>query len=51
MSVIFAAIPAAIYLSAGLPVTAGTMTIGTLVAFTALQAGLFRPLMGCSTWG
>ena len=46
MSVIFAAIPAVIYLSAGLPITAGTMTIGTLVAFTALQAGLFRPLMG-----
>jgi ATP-binding cassette subfamily B protein len=46
MSVIFAAIPAIIYLSAGLPLTAGTMTIGTLVAFTALQSGLFRPLMG-----
>jgi ATP-binding cassette subfamily B protein len=46
MSVIFAAIPAVIYLSAGLPVTAGTMSIGTLVAFTSLQAGLFRPLMG-----
>ncbi|MDQ2750874.1 MAG: ABC transporter ATP-binding protein, partial [Actinomycetota bacterium] len=46
MSVIFAAIPAVIYLSAGLPATAGTMTIGTLVAFTALQSGLFRPLMG-----
>ena len=46
MSVIFAAIPAIIYLSAGLPMTAGTMTIGTLVAFTTLQAGLFRPLMG-----
>jgi len=46
MSVIFAAIPAVIYLSAGLPMTAGTMTIGTLVAFTALQSGLFRPLMG-----
>jgi ATP-binding cassette subfamily B protein len=46
MSVIFAAIPAVIYLCAGLPVTAGTMTIGTLVAFTALQSGLFRPLMG-----
>jgi ATP-binding cassette subfamily B protein len=26
--------------------TAGSMTIGTLVAFTALQNGLFRPLMG-----
>jgi ATP-binding cassette, subfamily B, bacterial len=46
MSVIFAAIPAVIYLSAGLPMTAGTMTIGTLVAFTALQSSLFRPLMG-----
>ncbi len=46
MSIIFAAIPAAIYLSAGLPGTSGSMTIGTLVAFTALQAALFRPLMG-----
>jgi ATP-binding cassette subfamily B protein len=45
-SVIFAAIPAVIYLVAGLPVTEGTMSIGTLVAFTALQAGLFRPLTG-----
>lgn len=46
MSVLFAAIPAVIYLSAGLPTTRGTMTIGTLVAFTTLQATLFRPLMG-----
>lgn len=46
MNVIFAAIPAVIYLGAGLPITAGTMTIGTLIAFTTLQAGLFRPLMG-----
>jgi ATP-binding cassette subfamily B protein len=46
MSVIFAAIPAVIYLSAGLPATSGQMTLGTLVAFTALQAGLFRPLLG-----
>jgi ATP-binding cassette subfamily B protein len=46
MCVIFAAIPAVIYLGAGLPLTAGSMTIGTLVAFTALQSGLFRPLMG-----
>ncbi|MFI7426358.1 ABC transporter ATP-binding protein [Micromonospora sp. NPDC049836] len=46
MSVIFAAIPAVIYLGAGLPGTAGTLTIGTLVAFTALQGNLFRPLMG-----
>jgi len=46
MSILFAAVPAAIYLAAGLPVTAGTMSIGTLVAFTALQTGLFRPLLG-----
>ncbi|MFD0581115.1 ABC transporter ATP-binding protein [Dactylosporangium darangshiense] len=46
MSIIFAAIPAIIYLSAGLPMTAGSLSIGTLVAFTSLQAGLFRPLMG-----
>ncbi|GIJ08475.1 ABC transporter ATP-binding protein [Micromonospora andamanensis] len=46
MSIIFAAVPAVIYLAAGLPGTAGTLSIGTLVAFTALQSGLFRPLMG-----
>jgi ATP-binding cassette subfamily B protein len=46
MSIIFAAIPAAIYLGAGLPSTAGRLSIGTLVAFTALQSNLFRPLMG-----
>jgi ATP-binding cassette subfamily B protein len=45
-TVVFAAIPAIIYLSAGLPFTAAAMTIGTLVAFTALQAGLFRPIIG-----
>ncbi len=43
-SVIFAAIPAVIYLGAGLPGT--TLTIGTLIAFTTLQGGLFRPLTG-----
>jgi ATP-binding cassette subfamily B protein len=46
LSLIFAAVPAVIYLSAGLPLTRGTMTIGTLIAFTTLQNGLFRPLMG-----
>lgn len=46
MSIVFAAIPALIYLAAGFPATAGGMTIGTLVAFTALQTGIFRPLMG-----
>jgi ATP-binding cassette subfamily B protein len=51
MSIIFAAIPAVIYLSAGLPATAGTMTIGTLIAFTTLQSQLFRPLMGLLNTG
>ena len=54
MSVIFAAIPAVIYLSAGLPMTSspgGTMTIGTLIAFTTLQSQLFRPLMGLLNTG
>ncbi|MCX2748322.1 ABC transporter ATP-binding protein [Arthrobacter sp. MI7-26] len=45
MGIIFSAIPALIYLAAGLPVTSGGMTIGTLVAFTALQAAIFRPVM------
>ena len=46
MNVVFTAVPAAIYLAAGLPATSGGMTIGTLVAFIALQGNLFRPLMG-----
>jgi ATP-binding cassette, subfamily B, bacterial len=36
LSIIFAAIPAVIYLAVGLPVTVGTVTIGTLIAFTTL---------------
>ena len=46
MSIVFATIPALLYLAAGFPATSGGMTIGTLVAFTALQAGIFRPVMG-----
>lgn len=46
MQIIFATIPALIYLAGGFPATSGGMTIGTLVAFTALQSQLFRPLMG-----
>ncbi|HLS02989.1 MAG TPA: ABC transporter ATP-binding protein, partial [Beutenbergiaceae bacterium] len=46
LSIIFAVIPALIYLIAGLPATSGGMTIGTLVAFAGLQTQLFRPLMG-----
>ncbi len=46
MQVLFAAIPAVIYLAAGWPTTTGGMTIGTIVAFTALQGTVFRPVMG-----
>ncbi|WP_433782012.1 ABC transporter ATP-binding protein [Actinomycetospora sp. CA-101289] len=46
MGVVFAAIPALIYVGAGLPWTVGALSIGTLVAFTSLQAGVFRPLSG-----
>ncbi|MET1035062.1 MAG: ABC transporter ATP-binding protein [Arthrobacter sp.] len=46
MGIVFAAIPAVIYLAAGFPAASGGMTIGTLVAFTALQGAIFRPIMG-----
>jgi ATP-binding cassette subfamily B protein len=46
MQIVFAAIPALIYLAAGFPATSGGMTIGTLIAFTTLQGAIFRPLMG-----
>jgi len=46
LSIIFAAIPAIIYLAAGLPVTSTAISIGTLIAFTTLQNNLFRPVTG-----
>lgn len=51
MSIIFAVIPALLYLAAGLPLTSGGMTIGTLVAFVALQTSVFRPIMGLLNTG
>ncbi|GAB3700817.1 ABC transporter ATP-binding protein [Mariniluteicoccus flavus] len=51
MTIIFATIPALIYLAAGFPATSGGMTIGTLVAFSALQATIFRPIMGLLSVG
>ncbi|HYB87543.1 MAG TPA: ABC transporter ATP-binding protein [Streptosporangiaceae bacterium] len=51
LSIIFAAIPAVIYLAAGLPVAAGAVTIGTLIAFTTLQNNLFRPVTGLLNTG
>lgn len=46
MNMAFAAVPAAIYLAAGFPPVSGSITAGTLIAFTTLQVSLFRPLMG-----
>ncbi|MFC8304277.1 ABC transporter ATP-binding protein [Specibacter sp. NPDC057265] len=49
MGIIFAAIPAAIYFTGGLP--GSSMSIGTIVAFTALQSTIFRPVMGLLNLG
>ena len=51
MNVVFAIIPAMIYLVAGLPVSSEGITIGTLVAFIALQSGIFRPVLGLLNTG
>jgi ATP-binding cassette subfamily B protein len=44
LNIILAALPAIIYLAAGLPVAGDTVSIGTLIAFTTLQFNLFRPI-------
>jgi ATP-binding cassette subfamily B protein len=46
MSIVFAAIPALLYLAAGFPVLFGPISIGTLIAFASLQTSIFRPIMG-----
>lgn len=51
MQVVVAVVPALIYLAAGLPATSGGMTIGTLIAFTTLQAAIFRPMLGLLNMG
>lgn len=51
MQIVFSAIPAVIYLAAGFPVGGEGLSIGTVVAFTALQSGLFRPVMGLMSVG
>ncbi|NNH69389.1 ABC transporter ATP-binding protein [Nocardia uniformis] len=45
ITIVMAAMPAVVYWAAGLTSAAGTplVSIGTLVAFTTLQAGLLRP--------
>ena len=51
MQILFAVIPAIIYLAAGFPALTGDITIGTLVAFTALQSQIFRPILGLLSMG
>ena len=51
MQVIFAVIPAAIYLAAGFPAIMGELSIGTVVAFAALQGQIFRPILGLLSMG
>ncbi|MFZ1411049.1 MAG: ABC transporter ATP-binding protein [Micropruina sp.] len=46
MQIVFAVIPAVIYLAAGFPQTSGEVSIGTLIAFTTLQVSIFRPILG-----
>lgn len=46
MTIVVGIIPALLYLAAGTPFGGAHISIGTLVAFVALQTGLFRPLMG-----
>ena len=46
MQIVFAAIPAILYLAAGFPEVSGGITIGTLIAFSTLQVAIFRPIMG-----
>ena len=50
-SVVFSALPPLIYLAAGLPVTGASLTAGTVIAFTALQNMLFRPITGLLSVG
>ncbi len=46
MGIVFAAIPAVLYLVAGFPEVSGGLTIGTLIAFASLQTSIFRPIQG-----
>ena len=51
MSIVFAAIPALLYLVAGFPALSGELSIGTLIAFASLQGTIFRPIMGLLNLG
>lgn len=51
LQMIFAVIPALVYLAAGFPSVLGDLTIGTVVAFAALATQIFRPLLGILSMG
>lgn len=51
MGIVFAAIPALIYLTAGFPGLWGAISIGTLIAFASLQTSIFRPVQGLLNTG
>lgn len=51
MGIIFAAIPALLYLTAGFPQVWGDISIGTLIAFASLQTSIFRPIQGLLNTG
>ena len=51
MQIVFAIIPAAVYLAAGTNMMTHPVSIGTIVAFTALQVVIFRPIMGLLNMG
>ena len=44
ISIAFAVMPAAVYWFAGMPFAGGSITIGTVVAFTTIQTRLFFPI-------
>lgn len=51
MQIVFAAVPAAVYLAAGFPGQFPAITLGTLVAFTGLQMTIFKPILGLLNTG
>jgi len=51
MQIVFAAIPAAVYLAAGFPRLFPSLTLGTVVAFTGLQMTVFKPILSLLNMG
>lgn len=46
LQLVFAILPALVYLAAGFPQVLGPISIGTVIAFTTLQAAIIRPILG-----